>query len=397
MDQALPGSNHSLQTVLVHAGETPRVAGAAVAPIFQSATFLFEGQNSYDTVRYTRCNNNPTQLALASKIAAAEGTESALVLASGMAAISTTLLSLLSAGDHMLIQRSTYGGTHSLVHEDLPSWGISYSEVDAADPSSWPAHVVPGRTKVMYVETISNPLIQVPQLDAVPGFCQEHGIISIIDNTFASPAILRPAVLGYDLVVESCTKYMNGHSDVIAGCVAGSQALVDKVLHKANHLGCTLDPHAAFLLQRGLKTLVLRVRQQSQSALALARMLHAHPQVLRVNYPGLESHAMHEVALRLFNQGFGGMLSFELRGGVAAAEAFMQACKLGLVATSLGGVETLLTRPATTSHVGQSPEERAQMGISDGLIRVSVGIEDTQDLVDDFGAALRVAERAAGP
>ena len=320
------------------------------------------------------------------KLAALENAEAALVAASGMAAITTSLLTILSAGDHLLIQDCLYGGTHDFVTRDLASFGIHYSFINADEPAAWQEQLRP-TTKAIYVESMTNPLLQVGDLEAAVRFAQEHSLVSMIDNTFASPVNFRPCEWGFDLSLHSATKYLNGHSDIVAGAVIGRAVLVERITHRLNHLGGTLDPHAAFLLHRGLKTLALRMRQHNESALRIARFLEEHPAVLRVNYPGLESHPRHERACRLFG-GFSGMLSVELKGGLEASERFMKSVRLPVVAPSLGGVETLVTRPATTSHSGMSPEDRRRLGISDGLIRVSIGIESTNDLLEDFSRAL---------
>ncbi len=376
-----------IETKLIHAGEPePRIGGAVTMPIFQSAMFEYAGEKSYHDIKYIRLNNTPNHQALHRKLAALENAESALVTSSGMAAISTTLFTILSSGDHLLAQSCLYGGTYDLVTKDLGQYGIAYDFIEGHNPESWRAKLKPN-TKAIYVETMANPLMDVPALEAVVAFAKEHGIVTMIDNTFASPVNFRPAEWGFDLSFHSCTKYLNGHSDIVAGAVIGRSDLVTKITHKLNHLGGTLDPHACFLLHRGVKTLSVRVAYQNTSALAIASFLEDHPAVKKVNYPGLESHPAHTMAKRMFD-GFSGMLSFELLGGVAAAEQFIQETRLPIVAPSLGGIETLLTRPATTSHSGLSPEERQQAGISDELIRVSVGIEHTDDLIDDFKQAL---------
>lgn len=377
-----------IETQLVHAGELgPRVLGAVSMPVFQSSTYeTGEGGGGYHDVRYIRLNNTPNHLVLHGKLAALEGGEAAVVTASGMAAISTTLLSVLSPGDHLLVQDCLYGGTHDLVTKDLAALGITHAALDLNQPATWEQALRP-RTKAIYVESMTNPLLQVGDLEAAARFAKEKGLVAIIDNTFATPVSFRPLERGYHLSLHSCTKYMNGHSDIVAGAVIGSAALVEKVKHKLDHLGGSLDPHACFLLHRGMKTLALRVRYQNESALKLARFLEQQPAVTKVNYPGLESHPHHARARQLF-AGFGGMLSFELKGGVEAAERFLKRTELGIVAPSLGGPETLVTRPVTTSHAGLSPEERKRAGISDGLVRVSVGLEATEDLTEDFGAAL---------
>ncbi len=377
----------SIETKIIHAGEpSPRIGGAVVMPVFQTAMYEYAGEKSYDDLKYIRLNNTPNHRALAEKLAALENAEDALVTASGMAAITTTLLTLLSTGDHLLAQDCLYGGTHDFVTRDLEKFGISYDFIDGNNAESWERKVRPN-TKAIYIETISNPLMQVPDLERVVEFAKAHNLASVIDNTFASPVNFRPLELGFDLSLHSATKYLNGHSDIVAGAVIGGAGLVEKITHTLNHLGGSLDPHAAFLLHRGMKTLAVRVKYQNESALKVASFLETHPAVSRVNYPGLSSHPQHDRAKRLFD-GFGGMMSFELRGGVNAAEAFMHRATLPVIAPSLGGVETLVTRPSITSHSGMSGEDRRRLGITDGLIRLSVGIEATQDLIEDFQDAL---------
>jgi cystathionine beta-lyase/cystathionine gamma-synthase len=384
---AMENSSKRLATKLIHAGEPkPRVDGAVILPIFQTAMYETAGESDYHAVRYIRLNNSPNHLALHQKLAALENAETALVTASGMAAISTTLLTVLSVGDHLLVQDCLYGGTHDLLTKDFAAFGLSYDFIDADDPVSWKRKLRP-TTKAIYVESMSNPLLQVGDLQAIAYFAREHDLLSIIDNTFASPVNFRPLDWGFDLSLHSATKYLNGHSDIVAGAVIGRADLVTRITHKLNHLGGSLDPHAAFLLHRGLKTLAVRVRCQNDSALKMAQFLEQHPAVAQVNYPGLESHPRHQRARELF-EGFSGMLSFEPRGGVRAAERFLQSTELATVAPSLGGIETLVTRPATTSHAGMSPEDRQRLGISDSLIRVSVGLEATEDLIADFARAL---------
>jgi len=376
-----------LETELIHGGEIrPRVLGAVNAPIFQSSTYEHTGEGDYHEVRYIRLNNTPNHITLHRKLASLESGEAGLVTASGMAAISTTFLSLLSQGDHLLAHRSLYGGTHDLVTKDLPSFGIESTFVDACDRSTWERALRP-KTRAFYIESMTNPTLEVADFPAIVEFCRAHKLVSIIDNTCASPVNFRPIELGIDIVVHSATKYLNGHSDIVAGAVIGSAAHVDAIKRRLDHLGGTLDPHACFLLHRGLKTLALRVRHQNESALKIAHFLEQHPAVARVFYPGLESHSGYERARKWF-QGCAGLLSFELKGGVPAATRFFERAELPAVAPSLGGPETLVTRPALTSHAGIGPEGRAKQGISEGLIRVSIGLEATEDLIDDFGRAL---------
>ncbi len=302
-------------TKLIHAGEPePRIAGAVIMPIFQTAMYETLGEANYHDIRYIRLNNTPNHVALHVKLAALESAEAALVTTSGMAAICTTLLTVLSAGDHLLVQDCLYGGTHDLLTKDFAAFGLSYDFIDPDDPTSWKRKLRPN-TKAIYVETMSNPLLQVGDLQAVAYFARENDLVSIIDNTFASPVNFRPVEWGYDLSLHSATKYLNGHSDIVAGVVIGRGELVTRITHKLNHLGGSLDPHAAFLLHRGLKTLGVRVRQQNESALRMARFLAQHAAVASVNYPGLENHPQYARARELFD-GFGGVLSFEPRGGV---------------------------------------------------------------------------------
>ena len=378
--QTFKRSFKRIETQLIHAGEPdPPIHGAVIMPIFQSAIFETTEKTRYRDIQYIRLNNTPNHIALQEKLAA-------LVTASGMAAISTALLTVLSSGDHLLIQDCLYGGTHDLITQEFPSMGIAFDFIDGNDPKSWERKLRPN-TRAIFVETMTNPLLQVADLKAVVKFAQAHGLISFIDNTFASPINFRPPEWGFDLSLHSGTKYLNGHSDIVAGAVIGPAGLIEKITHKLNHLGGSLDPHAAFLLHRGMKTLAVRMKCQNASALKIARFLERHPAVAQVNYPGLASHPQHRSARELFD-GFGGLLSFELKGGTQAAKQFIRSTQLPTSAPSLGGIETLITRPALTSHGGMSPKTRRQLGITDSLIRVAVGIEATEDLIEDFEQAL---------
>jgi cystathionine beta-lyase/cystathionine gamma-synthase len=376
-----------IDTRLIHAGEPEnRICGAVSLPVFQSSTFEYAGQTSYDDLKYIRMNNTPNHDVLHRKLAALENAEAALVTASGMAAISTTLLALFSPGDHILVQDCLYGGTQDFIVSDFVPLGFQFDFIDADDPASWEAKLK-SNTRGVYVETISNPLLRVADLKSLADFAGANDLISMIDNTFATPVNFRPAEWGFDISLHSCTKYLNGHSDIVAGAVIGKQDLLKKITHKLIHLGGSLDPHACFLLHRGIKTLAVRIRHQNRSALTIAEHLWNHEATQTVNYPGLPDHPDQDRAKGML-EGFGGMVSFELKGGLTAAERFMQRVTIPIVAPSLGGVETLVTRPATTSHAGMSPAERQAAGITDSLIRLSVGIEDTQDLIDDFDQAL---------
>src|SRR5262249_31237057 len=275
---------------------------------------------------------------------------------SGMAAISTTFFTVLSAGDHLLIQSTLYGGTHDLVTHEFAKFGLEFDFIDADDPKSWAAKVR-RKTRAIYVEAMTNSWLGVAVLRGVVESARPHGLTSIIDNTFASPVTSRPVDFGFDLSLHSATKYLNGHSDIVGGTVAGRAETIERITHRLNHLGGSMDPHAAFLLSRGLKTLALRMRYQNESTLRIAQFLESERAVARVNYAGLESHPRHARARELF-EGYGGVLSFELTGSADRADQFMKRTTLPIIAPSLGGVQTLLTRPATTSHAGLSREER---------------------------------------
>jgi len=375
-----------LETQVLHSGSLdPSPGGAVVSPIFQSANFLMADESTYDAVRYIRLSNTPNHHVLNDRMAALESAESAMVCASGMAAISSVFLSLLKPGDHVLVQKTVYGGTQSLLDHDLAKWGIEQTAIDPCEPESWSASLRP-ETRLIYVESISNPLVEVGDLAAAVAFAREHGLTSVIDNTFASPVNFRPAELGFDLIMHSATKYLNGHSDIVAGVLAGRAELVDQAKAYQLHLGASLDPHACFLLERGLKTLALRVGRQNENALELAQFLAGHPKVRQVRYPGLPDDPGHAMARKFFC-GFGGMLSF-YAADAAVAERFLDRVELPFHAASLGGVESLVVRPARSSHLGLTEEQRQELGITDDLVRVSVGVESIDDLIEDFDRAL---------
>lgn len=382
----------SLHTRAVHAGDIPGgILGAVVTPVFQSAMTRTVPGTSYYDQGYLRFQNSPTHQAVQHKLAALEAAEASVVAASGMAAIAAAVLSVLKSGDRLMAQGRLYGGTVGLFQDYLPQLGIAVDTIDPRREQSW-AGALTSSTRAIYVETIANPTMDVPDLLGVVRFARAHGLVALIDNTFASPVNFRPIEHGFDLSLHSATKYLNGHSDIVAGAVVGSAGLVERVRRTLAHLGGALDPHACFLLARGLMTLPLRVERQNASALALAQALEDHPAVARVHYPGLPSHPDHQRARALFVEhsggGFGGMLSIELRGGAAAADALLDRLSIPLVAPSLGSVHTLVTRPAATSHAGLTAADRDRLGIAEGLVRISVGIEGTDDLIADFRQAL---------
>jgi cystathionine beta-lyase/cystathionine gamma-synthase len=380
----------SLSTLLIHAGE-PRIEGAVIMPIFQTANFEARGEDFYQDIKYTRLNNCPNHLALHDKLCAIENAEAALVTSSGMAAVSSVFFGLLSAGDHILIQQTVYGGTHSVMTEDLKRFGITYDFIDATKPDTWAAKLKPS-TKMVYVESISNPLMEIPELQAIADFAKAKNLVSVIDNTFATPVNFRPADIGFHLSLHSATKYLNGHSDIIAGCILGKKDVMAKIKHFATHMGGMLDPHACFLLHRGMKTLAVRMQHQNESALKIAKFLATHKAVERVNYPGLETSPSYKRAQTYMRGQGGGMISFEIKGELLTADRFISKLRLAIHAASLGGVESLVIQPARSSHLALTPDERHKAGIRDSLIRLSVGLEATEDLIADLDQAL-----SAGP
>jgi cystathionine gamma-synthase/cystathionine gamma-lyase/cystathionine beta-lyase len=376
-----------METKAVHAGERrPGPEGSLVYPIYQGTVFSVPEGTSYHDIKYIRLNNTPSQAYVNDKLAALEGAEAAVATSSGMAAVTSALMALLSRGDHILAAECLYGGTHDFLTRHAAEHGWAFTFVDPSRPEAWRRARRP-ETRLFLVEAIANPLMRVPLLDEVATFARREGLLTLIDSTFASPVNLNALALGYDLIFHSATKYLNGHSDLVAGCVMGRKDLVDRVRKTLNHYGGSLDPHAGFLLARGVKTLALRVKAQNENAMALARALETHPRVAAVSYPGLPSHPDNAHARRLL-RGFGGMLSFRPEGGPAAVARLFDRVTIPYVAPSLGGIETLVTRPAATSHAGMSAEARAAIGITDDLVRVSVGIEHKDDLVEDFTRAL---------
>jgi len=376
---------HGPATLGVHAGSGERRPGEPVVPpIAQSATFFWAGPEDGE-LRYSRYGNNPNQEHVGRKVAALEGTEAALALGSGMGAIAMTLLSLTDAGDHVVASSQLYGATQALLAHELPRRGIETTFVDP-DVGGWDEAMRP-ETKVLYLETPTNPTLRVLDVRPLVAAAHARGVRVVCDATFGSPVNLRAAELGIDLVVHSATKYLGGHSDLIAGTVAGSAELVDEVARLSRLYGPALDPHAAWLLERGLRTLAARMDRHNANALRVAQWLEGRPEVARVLYPGLESHPDHAIAAEVM-RGSGGMVSCVLAGGGDAADRFMKRLRVAIAAPSLGGVETLVSQPRHTSHVGVDPRAREAMGIPDGFVRISIGIEDPEDLVSDFEQAL---------
>ena len=379
-------SHSGPSTRAVHAGEPPAREGApVVSPIVPSTTFYGDPSGEGE-VLYTRYGNGPNHLSLAVRLAALDGGDDALALASGMAAMSCALLSCLQAGDHVVATHAIYGGTRVLLDRELSRLGISTTYVDMTD-AGWESAFQPN-TRVVLGETPSNPLLRVLDLRALSDAAHARGAAVIVDATFASPINLRPLEHGVDLVMHSATKYLGGHSDVTAGVLVGSNERIAAARERAQVWGPLLDPHACWLLERGIKTLALRMERHNANGLAVARWAEGATGVARVHYPGLPSHPDHERARELLD-GFGGMIGIEVEGGAEAATRFVSGLKLAKLAASLGGVETLVSEPRHMSHAAMTPEERAANGIRDGFIRISLGIEDADDLIADFEQALR--------
>jgi methionine-gamma-lyase len=383
------------QTLAIHGGEPKRHGvNVGVGPdICRSSTFTFattqqmkewaEGKsNVYIYTRY----GNPTLTVAEQKIAALEGAEAAVVTASGMAAISCALLSALRAGDEVIATSQLYGGSYRLMRDLFPDMGIKVHQV-GTDLAGIEELVTP-RTKALYVETPTNPTLRLVDLHKAVAFAKKHKLVSIMDNTFATPVHQNPIAMGYDMVVHSATKYLAGHSDVIAGVAVGSKHWMERVKHFVIYLGGSMDPEAAYLLIRGIKTLGVRVERQNANAIAVAKFLEKHPKVARVHYPGLKSHPDHALAKKQM-RGFGSMLAFDLKGGLPAARRFCDRVRLFLLAASLGGVESLVVLPIYSSHYRMSLEELQRAGVTPGTVRVSVGLEDAQDLIADLQQALR--------
>ena len=338
-----------------------------------------------DRFIYSRYGN-PTQWAVQEKLAALESAESAIVFSSGMAAITSTVLTLMDKGAHVVASNELYGGTYNLFNQELPSLGMSATLVDPRDPAAIEAAIRP-ETQILYFEAITNPLLKVIDIPMLAAVAEKHHLRLVIDATFATPIACRPLEHGADIVVHSASKYLNGHSDLIAGVAAGSRKLIDQLWPRMLTYGGCLDPHACFLLERGLKTLAIRMKAHQASAHALARHLEAHPRIRRVFYPLLESHPDHAVARRLLENGTGN-ITFVVDGGDAAALRLLDALTVPKQATSLGGVESLISLPFNTSQAGFTPHQRVAMGIDPGCVRLSVGIEDPEDLIADFDQAL---------
>lgn len=383
-----------LGTLGIHAGAHTSGTGAVVPPIVQSATFLGGGPDEPGEVKYTRYGTNPNQVEVADKVAALEGMEAAVALGSGMAATAMTVLAATRSGDHLVASQHLYGATRVFLEHEMSKRGLRTDFVDPSLARNWRLALTDS-TRMLFLEIPTNPTLRLFDPRPIAKLAQEAGILLVVDSTFASPINLRCGELGVDAVIHSATKYLGGHSDLIAGVVTGSNILMGEVRHISKLYGPALDPHAAWLLARGIRTLDARMRRHNENAMALAEWFGKQPEVAHVIYPGLESHPDHELASEILD-GFGGMLSLILEGGGAAADVFGASLRLALQAPSLGGVETLVSQPRFTSHVDFTADERADLGLPDGFVRISAGIENVEDLMRDFHQALsRVRAGAA--
>ncbi|MFC2005233.1 trans-sulfuration enzyme family protein [Chloroflexota bacterium] len=389
--------NVGFHTKAIHEGESPNFGGALITPIYQTVTFKFkeleEAKNAIELslesedpgYAYTRFSN-PTHSALEKKIASLEEGEAAVTTASGMAAITTATFASMKKGEHLISARGIYTTTHSFF-SNLPSWGMEVSFVDQTRPSEIAASIK-DNTKLIFLETPSNPLLDLADIGEIAGLARKKGIKLMVDNTFATPYYQRPLNIGADIVMHSATKYLCGHLDTMGGVIVGKKDFVQSCAETITLIGGIMNPFNAWLIMRGTKTLPLRMERHSRNALALAQWLEGEPKIKRVFYPGLASHSQHELGLKQMG-GFGGMVSFEVDGGREGVRKLVENIKICSLAVSLGGPETLLEHVETMSHLKMSPEERASLGISDGLIRMSVGLEDADDIIQDLSSALR--------
>lgn len=392
-----PLAGLSASTLAVHAGTRDDAGtGAVGTPIYQTSTFLLE-ENQYQAIEegfardrfiYTRYGN-PSQWSVEHKLAALEGAESALVFSSGMAAISAAVLSLIDKGGHIVASNELYGGTYAFFQGELPTLGMSVSYVDPRDLAAIEAAIRPN-TQILFFESLTNPLLKLADIPAIVEIARRHGVRVIIDATFTTPIGMRPLEMGVDVVVHSASKYLNGHSDLIAGVACGSRKLIDSLWPRRLAYGGSLDPHSCFMLERGLKTLAVRMRAHAEAALRVATWLEGVARVRRVHHAGLASHPDHELARRLLKNP-GGMICFELDGTDAHAVRLLDALRLAKKATSLGGVESLVSLPFNTSHAAFTTAQRERMGIAPGCVRLSVGIEDAADLIADLEQAIASA------
>lgn len=373
-----------INTVCTHVGELEdKEYKGAVSPLYMSTSYAFE---NVETKRYPRYFNTPNQVALAKKMAALEHGEASLIFGSGMAAVSTSLMAFLKAGDHVVFQDALYGGTSNLAVEEFHKFGIEYTFAKDATIQALEAEIKDS-TKVIYIETPSNPLLKITDIEGVANLAKKHSLVSMIDNTFASPVNQNPLVMGIDVVIHSATKYMGGHSDILAGTVIATAEHIDRIFQMAKNFGGNLSDYTVWLLERSIKTMGLRVKAQNENAMKLAEFLSGHEDVAQVYYPGLKDHPDHELAARQM-KGFGGMLSFELNENLDV-QKFMNSLELIKPSMSLAGVESTILLPSKTSHGLLTEEERANQGIKENLLRFSIGIEEAEDIIEDLEQAIR--------
>ncbi len=378
---------HGLSTISIHGSPRRGADWSPVAtPIYQSATFR-NPVGSSDEVLYTRYGNNPNQVEIARKYALLEGAESAIFLASGMAATALAHLAVLRPGDHLVSSLWIYGGTRVLFDGEFARHGITVTYVDPDKPRDW-RKAVAKNTRAIFVEALTNPTMRVLNVPLLAKLASEHGIALLVDSTFASPINFRPLEHGADIVITSATKYLSGHSDVIAGAIAGSSTVIDEVTRLMRAWGPSIDPHAAWLTERGLKTMALRVERANDNAMAVANWANGRSEFSAVHHPGLKSHPDHALANKLFD-GHGGLVGLVVKGGAPAAQKLLRRLKVITHAPSLAGVESLVSEPRLTSHKAFSAAERTAFGIPDGFLRLSCGCEDTADLINDLAGALR--------
>ena len=384
MEDKIKGIN----TICTHVGEIhDEQFGGAVSPIYPSTSYEYIDA---EVSRYPRYSNTPNQEYLCKKIAALEETETAMILGSGMAAISTTLLSLLDSGDHIVFQKDIYGGTRNLAEAQFDRYGIEYSFTEGLEVSDFEKEIKEN-TKIIYIESPSNPILKIVDIKAVAELTKSRDLLSIIDNTFATPVIQKPATMGVDIILHSATKYFGGHSDICAGALATSESLKETIWSMSKNLGGSLSDYTVWLLERSMKTLAIRVKAQQENAMKLSKYLYDHSLTKIVYYPGLSTHNNHDLAKRQMN-GFGAMMSFEFDESIHV-NTFLKSLKLIKPSMSLAGVESTMLVPAETSHHLLKEEDRVEQGITNNLIRFSVGIEDTEDLIEDIEQALKVSKK----
>jgi methionine-gamma-lyase len=387
-------SQLGLNSRMIHGGEFDNPLGSATVPIYQTSTFIFESADhgarcfsgDDDGYIYTRIGN-PTIHALETLVADLEGGSEGIATSSGMAAVNTLYMALLSQGDHMLSSAAVYGPSRVVMEQHWARFGVESTYVNTANPDEILAAFKPN-TRMLYVETPANPTMDITDLRLCAKIAHDRGALLVVENTFCSPYLQRPLELGADAVFHSMTKFLNGHADIVAGMIVTKDKELGKKLRGMMvNMGCNMDPHQAYLVIRGIKTLGIRIERSQQNAMKIASFLESHPKVAWVKYPGLESHPQHELA-KTQMQGFGSMISFELKGGLEAGKVLMNNVKVAILAVSLGGVETLIQHPASMTHSKVSHEAKLKAGITDGLVRYSVGIEDVEDLIDDLKEGL---------